>query len=137
MSSSHNSPAASNHHPYIPQGLSYRTHSSSQNRPHQNFNSNSYNYDYSQEDERAGAEDDGSKKQCSLVHSYENAYPQGLKSVPNAVELKVSEATVNTCGRACCQLGPDKCQYVWIVGSKCMAVSCPPSKKDLCEPVEL
>lgn len=39
------------------------------------------------------------------------------------------------CVLKCCQMGPENCQYVWIIWKKCFAVSCSASSAESCEPV--
>lgn len=39
------------------------------------------------------------------------------------------------CVRKCCEMGPENCQYVWIIWKKCFAVSCSSTSADACEPI--
>lgn len=112
---------------------------SSPYRTHNRVNSDYYyngEADDQEEDKAEAQENDERQPKCFFTHRYKNAYPAGLQEVP-AVELKVGEATVKSCGQACCELGPEKCQYVWMVGTRCLAVACSPSQKELCRPVQL
>ena len=51
---------------------------------------------------------------------------------------KAGQPTVSAeyCISQCCQLGPDDCQYMWVIWGSCFAVSCQ-SESDSCDPVPL
>lgn len=101
-----------------------------------NLFSNINDYDYNAEPQRAGK--DEKDKQCFISTMYKQSIPTGdIESLPGLEWLTVESAIPEACESACCDLGPAKCQYLWIVNSKCLAVSCPEEKKDECRPSRL
>lgn len=52
------------------------------------------------------------------------------------LEDKLTENFAESCVSKCCQMGPENCQYLWIVLKYCYAVSCDSGSVD-CEPIEL
>lgn len=49
----------------------------------------------------------------------------------------VTSATIaEDCIMKCCQMGPERCQYVWIVWKQCYAVACS-AGSDACQPAHM
>ena len=75
---------------------------------------------------------------CFVSQVYEQSIPTGdVKSLPSLEFLKVGTTSRDACGAACCALGPSKCQYLWLVRGKCLAVACTERDKDKCMPSNL
>ena len=41
------------------------------------------------------------------------------------------------CVYNCCQLGPEACQYLWVIKEHCYSISCPPNSSHACDPVNM
>ena len=75
---------------------------------------------------------------CSIAWTYKQSIPAGdVKQLPGLTFLDVKSVTVDACKAACCEQGPSKCQYLWIVNKKCLAISCPEILNDQCLPSKL
>lgn len=75
---------------------------------------------------------------CFISQVYQQSIPAGdVKNLPNLELLKVVGTRRDECGAACCALGPSKCQYLWIVKGKCLAVACSERDKEKCMPSKL
>ena len=89
-----------------------------------------YDYNYPETNEKADS--------CFISQVYKQSIPAGdVKSLPNLELLKVVGTRRDDCGAACCALGPSKCQYLWIVKGKCLAVACSERDKEECMPSKL
>lgn len=75
---------------------------------------------------------------CFISQVYQQSIPAGdIKNLPSLELLQVVGTRRDDCGAACCALGPRKCQYLWIVKGKCLAVACSEHDKEKCMPTKL
>lgn len=89
-----------------------------------------YDYNYPETNNKA--------ERCFISQVHQQSLPAGeVKSLPNLELLKVVGTQRDVCGAACCALGPSKCQYLWIVKGKCLAVACSERDKEKCMPSKL
>ncbi len=72
--------------------------------------------------------------ECGLANIYRSSIPTGRTKMSNieTTELEKPEE----CIQACCDIGPEKCQYAWMFAKKCFLIGCDEEEKNLCEPMQ-
>lgn len=98
-------------------------------------------YEDSDEGEEQGdaAEDEDAASdnlECGIREVYPATIPAGKVDLDSFEHLTLSgEKNVAVeCSIACCELGPRKCQYAWILENECIAVACSKEHADKCLP---
>ena len=72
-----------------------------------------------------------------MAQTYLQSIPSGdVKTLSGLEWLDVVTVTRDECGQACCELGQIKCQYMWMIKGKCLAVSCAGADSNMCSPAE-
>ena len=126
-------------YPSRPQQNSYPFDTDSSYIQQQQGNSKLVADDYNNYDSVAdGGDGRGDKPlSCFIAQTYKQSIPAGdVKQLPGLEWLTVDTVSLDTCGAACCKLGQTKCQYLWIVKGKCLAVSCGRGDEGQCLPTK-
>ena len=74
---------------------------------------------------------------CSVGEQYLKSIPFGGMKNPNLRINPILAASALQCLEKCCDLGPTKCQFIWVFESKCFAVACSSGHEFLCKPKEI
>ena len=72
--------------------------------------------------------------ECKLAKIYRSTIPTGRTLMSNIETTKLT--TPEACIQACCDRGPESCQYAWMFAKKCFLIGCDEEKENLCEPLQ-
>ena len=73
--------------------------------------------------------------QCLAVREYHGTQPTGWTNETLTLLFNITTAnTKEDCPIACCDVGAELCQYAWVFGNMCIAVSCSKDVMDNCVP---
>ena len=74
----------------------------------------------------------GSSEQCSVAHYHAHSYPLGKTHV-EGLRVLSGNVSFNECLSLCCNEGPSQCGYLWLFGTRCVALPCI-TNKTACSP---
>ncbi|XP_065898238.1 dyslexia-associated protein KIAA0319-like protein [Dysidea avara] len=70
--------------------------------------------------------------QCSVAHYHTHSYPLGKTHV-EGLRILSGNVSFNECLSLCCNEGPSQCGYLWLFGTRCVALPCI-TNKTACSP---
>ncbi|XP_064391452.1 uncharacterized protein LOC135339305 isoform X2 [Halichondria panicea] len=74
-----------------------------------------------------------SENTCQVEKLYTSSLPAGGADTPH-IQILGDQLSADRCLAKCCSLGPEACQYLWIIDTTCIAVACDSDKISNCEP---
>jgi len=74
----------------------------------------------------------GSEQHCSVAHYHSHSYPLGKTHV-EGLRILSGNVSFNECLVLCCSGGPSQCSYLWLFGTRCVALPCI-TNKTACSP---